>query len=283
MQMRPEFPSPGVLRSVVTVVLSALLGLTFAVPIRAQDTVTGAFDGLVTDSRTGNPIAQATVQIINRYTQVPVAKRTDAQGRFYQGLLQPGIYTIRVSAPSYQTNSVDQRLIATKENRVQPVPIKLDPEAPPTPSSTPTPAETTPTKPAPTPAPAIFASSMTPGCTRCFATCAGSFPNPMPSLSEWPEPAPNTTALGSEGLQPAPGLASRATPPTTSKPRSWPMLLSPGVAPDASMAVCWFSAERGPVVTAVHPAGEWRAPAVGGTCSATAAAPTISRFARCAT
>lgn len=153
MQMRPEFSSPGVIRGVVAVVLSALLGITFAVAISAQDTVTGAFDGLVTDSRTGNPIAQATVQIINRYTQVPVAKRTDAQGRFYQGLLQPGIYTIRVSAPGYQTSSVDQRLIATKENRVQPVPIRLDPEAPPTSPSTPAPAETAPTKPAPTPAP----------------------------------------------------------------------------------------------------------------------------------
>ncbi|MGE0131850.1 MAG: TonB-dependent receptor [Blastocatellales bacterium] len=144
MPILPAFSSPGVLRNALAIVLSALLGLAFAGPISAQDTVTGAFDGIVTDSANGVPIPRATVQIINQHTQVPVAKRTDAQGRFYQGLLQPGFYTIRVSAPGYQARTVDQRLVATRENRVNPLPIKLDPEAPappspPTPESAPAP------------------------------------------------------------------------------------------------------------------------------------------------
>jgi hypothetical protein len=131
----------------LTVVFAALLGLVFAVLINAQDTVTGAFEGFVTDSKNGAAIARASVQIINQSTQVPVAKRTDAQGRFYQGLLQPGLYAIRVTADGYQVKVVEQRLLATKENAVQPLPIMLDPEEPPPPPSTARPTEPEPTPP----------------------------------------------------------------------------------------------------------------------------------------
>jgi hypothetical protein len=132
-------------RRALTVVFAALLGLACAIPINAQDTVTGAFEGLVTDSKNGAPVARASVQITNLSTRVPVAKRTDAQGRFYQGLLQPGIYAIRVTADGYQVKVVEQRLLATKENMVQPVPIRLDAEAPP--PLTTNPPETLPTTP----------------------------------------------------------------------------------------------------------------------------------------
>jgi hypothetical protein len=138
--------SSGLSRKALTVAFAMLLGLGSAVPINAQDPVTGAFEGFVTDNKNGNPVARASVQIINQSTQVPVAKRTDAQGRFYQGLLQPGLYAIRVTADGYQVKVVEQRLLATKENTVQPLPIKLDPEEPP---ATPPPA--TPTEPGPTP------------------------------------------------------------------------------------------------------------------------------------
>ena len=155
--MPRNLSSSGLSRKALTVVFAALLGLASAVPINAQDTVTGAFEGFVTDSKNGNAIARASVQIINQSTQVPVAKRTDTQGRFYQGLLQPGLYAIRVTADGYQVKVVEQRLLATKENTVQPLPIKLDAEAPPPPPSTTKPPETGPTptteepKPKPTP------------------------------------------------------------------------------------------------------------------------------------
>ena len=121
--------------------LFALLALQ-AASVQAQDTVTGAFEGTVTNSQTGAPIAGATVQFINQLSEVPIAKRSDASGRFYQGLLPPGTYTIRVSAPGFKTREVEQRLLATRPNQIVPVPVVLDPEG--------TAAATTPT---PTPSP----------------------------------------------------------------------------------------------------------------------------------
>lgn len=93
---------------------------------KAQDTVTGAFEGTV-KSRTGELIAGASIQFINQLTGVPIAKRSDSQGRFYQGLLPPGTYTIRVSAQNFQPQEIELRLLATRSNSVIPVPVTLDP------------------------------------------------------------------------------------------------------------------------------------------------------------
>jgi hypothetical protein len=135
--------------------LACLLLLTQALPVWAawpvQDPVTGAFEGTVTNSRTGAIVAGAVVQFINTATEVPVAKRADAQGRFYQGLLQPGFYRIRVSAPGYQTRLVEQRLLATRGNTVVPLPVTLDPVVT-TVATTTTPAPTQPVTPTPAPA-----------------------------------------------------------------------------------------------------------------------------------
>ena len=109
----------------------------------AQDTVTGAFEGTV-KSRSGEPIAGASIQFINQLTDVPIAKRSDSQGRFYQGLLPPGTYTIRVSAPNFQTREIELRLLATRANSVIPVPVTLDPvTTATTPTPTPTPGTAT--------------------------------------------------------------------------------------------------------------------------------------------
>ena len=51
----------------------------------AQDTVTGAFEGTVTDGVTGRPIARARVEFVNQQTGVSVSKLADSQGRFFQG------------------------------------------------------------------------------------------------------------------------------------------------------------------------------------------------------
>ncbi|HVG37668.1 MAG TPA: carboxypeptidase-like regulatory domain-containing protein, partial [Pyrinomonadaceae bacterium] len=146
---------------------SLAFGLLFAslpatlTATRAQDTVTGAFEGTVTNSETGAVIVGAIVQIINQQTNQVVPKTSDSRGRFYAGLLAPGVYLIRVSANGYQTKEVRQRLYITRTGEVVPVPVALDP-APPVPTLTPTPnappvaAATTPTPaasiPAPTPA-----------------------------------------------------------------------------------------------------------------------------------
>jgi hypothetical protein len=114
----------------------------------AQDTVTGAFEGTVTDSQTGEPLANAQVVITNQATNLARSKTANAQGRFYQGLLSPGIYTIRVSASGYETREVEQRLLVTRTGEVVPVPVALDPAtaapvAAPTPAATPLTAQQT--------------------------------------------------------------------------------------------------------------------------------------------
>ena len=89
----------------VALLVASLLYVPVAPRARAQDPVTGAFKGRVFDAA-GVPIPNATVQIVNQLTEVPVAKRTDANGEWYQGLLQPGFYTIRASAPGYNPKTV---------------------------------------------------------------------------------------------------------------------------------------------------------------------------------
>jgi len=106
----------------------------------AQDTVTGAFEGIVSDSQTGAPLKGAAVQIINEQSGLTASLSTDYRGRFFQGLLQPGTYRVRVALAGYQTREVLQRLKITYTGEVVPVPVSLDPlPAAVTPGATPTP------------------------------------------------------------------------------------------------------------------------------------------------
>jgi len=89
--------------------------------LAAQDTLTGAFEGTVSNSQTGEPIDGAAVEIVNQQTGLVIPKRSDSRGRFYQGLLNPGLYTIRVAAAGYQTREVVQRLFITRTGEVVPV------------------------------------------------------------------------------------------------------------------------------------------------------------------
>src|SRR5438445_13547984 len=95
--------------------------------VAAQDTVTGAFEGIVSDSQTGAALKSALVEITNQETGVAFNLRTDYRGRFYQGLLIPGVYRIRVSTPGYEPREVLQRLKITYTGEVVPVPVALDP------------------------------------------------------------------------------------------------------------------------------------------------------------
>ncbi len=127
--------------------LPKLVLLTLAILISgtssasAQDTVTGAFEGIVSDSQTGASLRDAAVQIINEQTGLTINLTTDYRGRFFQGLLVPGTYRVRVSLPGYQTREVQQRLKITYTGEVVPVPVALDPlPATATPGATPQPA-----------------------------------------------------------------------------------------------------------------------------------------------
>jgi len=79
--MRKNIKHPShTLRRVFAALLALFMTLTPVAPALAgaQDPVTGAFRGNVSNSQTGAPIAGAVVQFINTVTEVPVAKRTDA-------------------------------------------------------------------------------------------------------------------------------------------------------------------------------------------------------------
>ena len=136
---RRNFFAGRVALALLLLLCSSPLPLFVAPNARAQDTLTGAFQGTVTNSDTGEPVAGAAVQIINQQTGQVIPKTTDTRGRFYQGLLSPGLYTIRVSAQGYVTQEVVQRLFITRAGEVVPVPVALDP-APPAGTATTTPA-----------------------------------------------------------------------------------------------------------------------------------------------
>jgi len=93
----------------------------------AQDTVTGAFQGNVSNNQNDAPIPGATVEITNEQTGVVYTPTVDSKGRFYQGLLAPGFYIIRVSSSGFRTQLL-RREIKLKPNEVVPVPVSLEPE-----------------------------------------------------------------------------------------------------------------------------------------------------------
>src|SRR3954465_5788645 len=105
------FPRPNTFsRALVAWLLAAVIVCPFVRFAAAQDTLTGAFEGTVTDGRTGQPIAPVCIEFINQQTGVAVTKLSDSRGRFYQGLLAPGTYTIRAAAAGYETGDTVQRL-----------------------------------------------------------------------------------------------------------------------------------------------------------------------------
>src|SRR5262249_25684632 len=93
----------------------------------SQDTVTGAFQGMVTDSQSGAPLKDALVEITNQQTLVSIIVKTNYRGEFFRGLLLPGTYMVRVSRRGYATRAVLQALRITSTGEVVPVPVALDP------------------------------------------------------------------------------------------------------------------------------------------------------------
>src|SRR5437016_13331681 len=67
----------------------------------AQTATTGSVEGLVVNGETGAPLAGVLVTVINRESGVARSRFTDAKGRFYEGLLGPGLYTLIFSAPGF--------------------------------------------------------------------------------------------------------------------------------------------------------------------------------------
>jgi hypothetical protein len=134
--------------------LALFIFTCFALPISttAQNETTGAFQGEISDVTTGAPIAGARVQFTYSVNGVQNAKITDSNGRFYQGLLGPGIYSITISKQGYKTQALERVVLATRSNTIIPIPVKLEPESPAAPPPT-TPTATAEPTPSPTPTP----------------------------------------------------------------------------------------------------------------------------------
>jgi len=106
---------------------------------RAQDTVTGAFQGDVSDNRTGNPLPGAAIKITNDQTGVVYDQVTDSKGVFFQGLLSPGSYQILITIAGYKAKLLRRVIQVSATGDIVPVPVSLDPET--TPTAPPTVAE----------------------------------------------------------------------------------------------------------------------------------------------
>jgi hypothetical protein len=146
----------------------------------AQDTVTGAFQGTVTDSQTGAPLPGATVEITNKPTGVTHTAFTDNNGTFYIGELLPGDYEILVALAGYETKPLQRTLKIAVTGEVVPVPVSLERVAPAIPIATPAATPTAPTAtpaatPSPTPAPGVEDTAIRAGINRLDGRRSGSF------------------------------------------------------------------------------------------------------------
>lgn len=110
--------------------LFCLAFLAFSGAARGQDTVTGAFQGTVFNSTNTSSIGGAAVEITSESTGVIYRLTTNANGIFYQGLLAPGWYSIRVSFPGYKSRILRREIRVSFTGEVVPVPVALDPEPP---------------------------------------------------------------------------------------------------------------------------------------------------------
>jgi hypothetical protein len=111
----------------MTRILIVSLLLFSCLPLRAQNTVTGALEGYVVSSADDKPIKGLIVKLTNVVSKVSYTQRTDDKGFFRQGLLLPGAYVIEISAPGYKPFSARQYVVATVPNQVT-SPIRLEPD-----------------------------------------------------------------------------------------------------------------------------------------------------------
>jgi Carboxypeptidase regulatory-like domain/TonB-dependent Receptor Plug Domain len=96
---------------------ACLLLLLFAGAANSQ-TTQGLISGQLVDSVTGRPIAGANVIFASPTTTLAGGASSDASGYYYLPLLSPGIYQIRVMAPAYQSQEV-QELELTVAARIE--------------------------------------------------------------------------------------------------------------------------------------------------------------------
>ncbi|CAN5520537.1 hypothetical protein BH10ACI2_BH10ACI2_10280 [soil metagenome] len=117
--------TPGLLISGLAV---AIIILFLNTACHSQNTVTGAFQGDIKDSQTGDPKVGVVVQITSDQSGVIYTAITDTRGQFYKGLLAPGSYVIKTAVPGYKPQSIRLEIRVSLIGDVVPVPISLEPD-----------------------------------------------------------------------------------------------------------------------------------------------------------
>ncbi len=121
------FPLLALLR-LLKAFLTAFFALVFSFYIAAgQDSVTGALEGSVSNSATGQIIVGATLEITNEATGRRYKLVTNSKGIFFRGQLFPGWYLIKVTAPNLESKVLRQYVELGRTSEVIPVPVTLDP------------------------------------------------------------------------------------------------------------------------------------------------------------
>jgi hypothetical protein len=85
-------------------ILALALALTLPSVVFAQSTTTGAISGTVTDP-SGAVLPNITVNLKSTERGFTSSARTNAQGSYQFSLVEPGVYTITIAAPSFKTLS----------------------------------------------------------------------------------------------------------------------------------------------------------------------------------
>jgi hypothetical protein len=118
---------PPIPRAAGTCILVVLVCVCFPFFASAQNTVTGAFQGRVTNQLNDDPVVGASVTITEVSTNRQYSQVTDGRGEFFQGLLAPGVYRIRIERADFQTQEILMPLKIAKSGEVVPVPVSLSP------------------------------------------------------------------------------------------------------------------------------------------------------------
>ena len=90
--------------------LTCLVCLTAAVA--ASQTTEGLISGRLLDSRTAMPVAGAHIECLQEATSTRVEAASDREGFYALPLLPPGMYSVRVTAPDYQSQEVQELELA---------------------------------------------------------------------------------------------------------------------------------------------------------------------------
>jgi hypothetical protein len=141
MRLLPSSIQPPIrIRRILSIWLILILIFAPLAEAGVQDTLTGAFEGVVLAAPNKTPMPGILVRFTHRDNGMTVVTRTKPDGTFFRGKLISGFYNIQVIVDGYEPYSHIQPLIITKSLTIVPVPITLIPlvTAPAAPQTTPT-------------------------------------------------------------------------------------------------------------------------------------------------